>query len=214
MSDRCRLIWWALVARLRSRAAIEAENMVLRQQINDHRRWTIALGAAAVATSIAPAAAQTQGPMYGPKDGKEVAPGVRQVDLGKGPATIPGYTTVSMRDIVSDLPFLAIDPVSISPARSAWRRSDRGMWRDGWGSPGFHIPQTGADPSSPHHPRERRFFFAAASPRLACVAPQDCHGSGAMPYRAGSIVILAQLFGRRTRRAAGRARHFTFVLAL
>jgi hypothetical protein len=51
------------------------------------RRWTIALGAAAVATSIAPAAAQTQGPMYGPKDGKEVAPGVRQVDLGKGPAT-------------------------------------------------------------------------------------------------------------------------------
>jgi hypothetical protein len=64
------------------------------------RRWAIALGAAAVATSIAPAAAQTQGPMYGPKDGKEVAPGVRQVDLGKGPATLPGYTTVSMRDIV------------------------------------------------------------------------------------------------------------------
>jgi transposase InsO family protein len=34
MSDLCRLIWWALVGLFRSRAAIEAENMVLRQQIN------------------------------------------------------------------------------------------------------------------------------------------------------------------------------------
>jgi len=64
------------------------------------RRSAIALGAVIVATPILPAAAQTQGPMYGPNDGKEVAPGVRQVDLGEGPATIPGYKTVMLRDIV------------------------------------------------------------------------------------------------------------------
>jgi len=33
-----RLIWWALVGRLRPRAALEAENLVLRQQINVLRR--------------------------------------------------------------------------------------------------------------------------------------------------------------------------------
>ena len=38
MRDLCRLIWWALVGRLRPRAAIEAENLVLRQQINVLRR--------------------------------------------------------------------------------------------------------------------------------------------------------------------------------
>jgi hypothetical protein len=38
MWDLCRLIWWALVGRLRSRAALEADNLVLRQQINVLRR--------------------------------------------------------------------------------------------------------------------------------------------------------------------------------
>jgi hypothetical protein len=38
MSDLCRLIWWALVGPLPSRAAIEAEYMKLRQQINVLRR--------------------------------------------------------------------------------------------------------------------------------------------------------------------------------
>jgi hypothetical protein len=34
----CRLIWWALVGLFRSRRALEAENLVLRQQINILRR--------------------------------------------------------------------------------------------------------------------------------------------------------------------------------
>jgi len=38
MWDLCRLIWWALVGRLRPRAALEAENLLLRQQINVLRR--------------------------------------------------------------------------------------------------------------------------------------------------------------------------------
>jgi len=65
-----------------------------------NRRATLAFGFAATATSalILPviAAAQT----HGPNEGKEVAPGVRQVDLGKRASMIPAYKTVSMRDIV------------------------------------------------------------------------------------------------------------------
>jgi hypothetical protein len=38
MWDLCRLIWWALVGRFRPRAALEVENLVLRQQINVLRR--------------------------------------------------------------------------------------------------------------------------------------------------------------------------------
>jgi hypothetical protein len=34
MWDLCSLIWWTFVGRFRSRGALEAENLVLRQQIN------------------------------------------------------------------------------------------------------------------------------------------------------------------------------------
>jgi hypothetical protein len=38
MWDFCRLTWWALVGLFGSRRALEAENLVLRQQINILRR--------------------------------------------------------------------------------------------------------------------------------------------------------------------------------
>jgi hypothetical protein len=38
MRDFCRLIWWVLVGLFRSRAALEAENLMLRQQLNVLRR--------------------------------------------------------------------------------------------------------------------------------------------------------------------------------
>ena len=38
MSDLCRLIWYALIGLFRSRAALEAENLVLRHQLNVLRR--------------------------------------------------------------------------------------------------------------------------------------------------------------------------------
>jgi hypothetical protein len=38
MSDLCRLIWCALIGLFRSRAALEAENLVLRHQLNVLRR--------------------------------------------------------------------------------------------------------------------------------------------------------------------------------
>jgi quercetin dioxygenase-like cupin family protein len=60
------------------------------------RRSMLGLGVAA-STVVFPlmAAAQTT-----PGAGKELAPGVRQVDLGERPSVIPAYKTLRMRDIV------------------------------------------------------------------------------------------------------------------
>src|SRR5215207_3822894 len=67
------------------------------------RRSTVALGLATAAvpasmlTAARPAAAQTRGPA----EGREIAPGVRQIDLSPPrPSKIQGFRTVSMRDIV------------------------------------------------------------------------------------------------------------------
>ncbi len=63
------------------------------------RRTAVALGLATTAATFAPphAAAQTT---YGPNDGREVAPGVRRVDLSRRESMIPAYKTVSMRDMI------------------------------------------------------------------------------------------------------------------
>ena len=82
------------------------------------RRSALALGVAAAATLPAlltptPAFAQR----YRPDEGKEIAPGVRRVDLTKRASEIPGYAMVSMRDIVyqpgakSDTPAMMNDMV-------------------------------------------------------------------------------------------------------
>ena len=65
------------------------------------RRSALALGLATAATLPAlftptPAFAQR----YRPDEGREVAPGVRRVDLSKRASEIPAYATVSMRDNV------------------------------------------------------------------------------------------------------------------
>ena len=62
------------------------------------RRTTLALGLAAV--PVLASAGHAMAATYGPDEGTETAPGVRRVDLGKREAMIPGYETVSMRDIV------------------------------------------------------------------------------------------------------------------
>ncbi|HEY2928430.1 cupin domain-containing protein [Piscinibacter sp.] len=65
------------------------------------RRSALALGLATAATVpalITPTPAFAQ--RYRPDEGKEVAPGVRRVDLTKRASEIPAYATVSMRDIV------------------------------------------------------------------------------------------------------------------
>jgi hypothetical protein len=62
------------------------------------RRSALAIGFVGVSGLVLPdqAAAQT----YGPNEGKERGPGVRQVDLGERESVIPAYKTVRLRDIV------------------------------------------------------------------------------------------------------------------
>lgn len=82
------------------------------------RRSALAVGLATAATLPAlltptPASAQR----YRPDEGREIALGVRRVDLTKRASEIPAYATVSMRDIVyqpgskSDNPAMANDMV-------------------------------------------------------------------------------------------------------
>jgi quercetin dioxygenase-like cupin family protein len=61
------------------------------------RRSMFGLGIAASAFLI-PGIATAQ--TYGPAEGKELAPGVRQVDLGERESLIPAYKMLRMRDIV------------------------------------------------------------------------------------------------------------------
>ena len=62
------------------------------------RRSALAFGLAGISGLVISeqAAAQT----YGPSDGKEVGPGVRQVDLGERDSLIRAYGKVRLRDIV------------------------------------------------------------------------------------------------------------------
>lgn len=64
------------------------------------RRFALALGLAATSAPVLVSSRTVMAQAYGPDEGKEVAPGVRQVDLSKQEAIIPAYKTVSMRDIV------------------------------------------------------------------------------------------------------------------
>jgi quercetin dioxygenase-like cupin family protein len=64
-----------------------------------NRRTVLALGAAAAAPlTLSTRGAATE--RYGPDEGMELLPGVRQVDLDEREAIIPGYARVSMRDII------------------------------------------------------------------------------------------------------------------
>jgi glycosyltransferase involved in cell wall biosynthesis len=57
----------------------------------------------AVAAAAAPALASSRAAraeMYGPDEGKELAPGVRLIELSQREAIIPVYKTVSMIDVV------------------------------------------------------------------------------------------------------------------
>jgi quercetin dioxygenase-like cupin family protein len=64
---------------------------------NMDRRLVLGLGVAA-STLVLPTAAAAQ--TYGPDEGKELAPGVRQVDLSERESVIPAYKMVKMRDVV------------------------------------------------------------------------------------------------------------------
>jgi quercetin dioxygenase-like cupin family protein len=63
-----------------------------------NRRAALALGLAATSAVVTTESATAQ--PYPATEGKEIAPGVRVVDLGKRASMVPGYKTVSMRDVV------------------------------------------------------------------------------------------------------------------
>ncbi|MCI0431651.1 MAG: hypothetical protein L0210_14060 [Rhodospirillales bacterium] len=63
------------------------------------RRSALALGiVGAISVLALPGSAVAQ--TYGPTEGKELVPGVRQVDLGERESLIPPYKTIRLRDIV------------------------------------------------------------------------------------------------------------------
>ena len=62
------------------------------------RRSALALGLTGISGLVLSDAAAAQ--TYGPNEGKERGPGVRQVDLGERESLIPAYKTVRLRDIV------------------------------------------------------------------------------------------------------------------
>jgi quercetin dioxygenase-like cupin family protein len=64
------------------------------------RRSALTLGLVAAATPALGLSRSAAAETYGPDEGTELLPGVRQVDLSEREAVIPGYETVSMRDIV------------------------------------------------------------------------------------------------------------------
>jgi quercetin dioxygenase-like cupin family protein len=64
------------------------------------RRAALALGLAATAAPALVSPRPVMAQAYGPNEGKEVAPGVRVVELGEREAIIPGYKTVKMIDVV------------------------------------------------------------------------------------------------------------------
>lgn len=60
------------------------------------RRSALALGMVAPAFALPRSAAAAD--MYGPDDGKEILPGIRQIDLGKFPINFGGYKSSVVTD--------------------------------------------------------------------------------------------------------------------
>ena len=64
------------------------------------RRSALALGLAAAAAPALVSSRAAVAQAYGPDEGKETSPGVREIELSEREAIIPGYKTVKMLDIV------------------------------------------------------------------------------------------------------------------
>jgi quercetin dioxygenase-like cupin family protein len=64
------------------------------------RRSALALGLAATAAPALVSSRAAMAQAYGPNEGKETSPGVREIELSERPAIIPGYKSVKMLDVV------------------------------------------------------------------------------------------------------------------
>ncbi|AZO24678.1 hypothetical protein [Mesorhizobium sp.] len=66
-----------------------------------NRRSAIALGVTAAAVApLFTTAAFAKAKKYGPKEGKEIAPGVRMIEVGTGNSDIPAYKSIAIVDVV------------------------------------------------------------------------------------------------------------------
>ena len=67
-----------------------------------NRRSAMALGlTVAAAAPLVALASPAAAAMYGPEAGKEILPGIREVDLGEWPAKIGTYAKVKVQDYIS-----------------------------------------------------------------------------------------------------------------
>src|SRR5918994_971901 len=64
------------------------------------RRSVLAIGLAAAAAPALVSSRAAMAQAYGPDEGKEIAPGVREIEVSQREAIIPGYKTVKMLDFV------------------------------------------------------------------------------------------------------------------
>jgi quercetin dioxygenase-like cupin family protein len=64
------------------------------------RRSALAIGLAAMAAPALLSSRTTMAQAYGPDEGKEIAPGVREIEVSQRESIIPGYKTVKMLDFV------------------------------------------------------------------------------------------------------------------
>jgi len=83
-----------------------------------NRRSAMALGlTVAAATPLVALATPAAAAMYGPEDGEEIMPGIRQVKLGEWPVSFATYTKAVVNDVVfapgSGLPDEAMKSASI-----------------------------------------------------------------------------------------------------
>ena len=65
------------------------------------RRKVLAIGAAVTAAPLLTASSSAATERYGPEEGEEILPGVRQIDLEERDAIIPGYARVTLVDYVA-----------------------------------------------------------------------------------------------------------------
>jgi len=78
---------------------LKKQKLQLKDRMEDMtRRSALVIGLAATSATIV--AENTMAQPYAATEGKELAPGVREVALGKRQSMIPAYKTVSMRDVV------------------------------------------------------------------------------------------------------------------
>jgi quercetin dioxygenase-like cupin family protein len=65
-----------------------------------NRRSAMALGLTVAATPLIALATPAEAKTYGPDEGKEIAPGVRLVEVGTRESEIPAYKSISIVDLV------------------------------------------------------------------------------------------------------------------